>query len=276
MTNFNTKYGPWAVVTGASSGIGAELARQLAASGLNVVLVARGAQRLDALAEQLRNTYRVRVRSAAIDLTDRSFLARLREATDDIDVGLLVNNAGRWEAGRFLDNDIQREVDTVDLNVTAPLILAHEFGRRFKARGGGGMIFLSSVVALQGTPYVANYAATKAYDLLFAEALSYELEPYGIDVLAVLPGPVDTEGAENLDFSKLPLKVATAEQVARKSLRKLGRARKTIPGALNNFIAATTKLAPRSTNTNLMGRLFAPVALNDNERRQLTAGARRK
>ena len=261
ISRFQKNYGPWAIITGASAGIGVEFARQIAASGVNVVLTARRTRKLDALAVELRSNYGVEVRVVPVDLTRRGFIDTIKEATAGLEIGLLVNNAGAWNLGSFLDNTLESELSVIDLNVQAPAILAHEFGRQMAKRGRGGIIFLSSVAAYQGTPFVANYAATKAYNLLFAEALNYELKPFGVDVLALSPGPTATEGSADMDFSALPMKTLPASFVARKALAKLGRASSTIPGMLNNIMNKLGKvLFPRSINTWMMGVLFGKVA----------------
>ena len=261
MNQFKEKYGPWAIVTGASAGIGAEFARQIAATGLNVVLTARRASKLDALALELQVKHGVEVKTVPVDLTQRDFIDTIKAATEGLEIGLLVNNAGAWNLGTFLDNSLESELSIIDLNVLAPAILSHEFGSRMARRGLGGIIFLGSVAAYQGTPYVANYAATKAYNLLFAEALNYELKPFGVDVLALSPGPTATEGIADMDMSALPMKTLPVRPVVRKALSKLGRTSSTIPGVLNNLIIKLGKVFfPRSVNTWMMGFLFGKVA----------------
>jgi short-subunit dehydrogenase len=254
---FAERYGPAALVTGAGVGIGAEFARQLAARGLDLVLVARRAEKLEQLASELRAGHGVAVRVAPLDLTAEDLPDRLRDAVRDLDVGLVVSNAGRYGFGRFLDASLADELEGLGVNVRAPLVLAHEFARRLAARGRGGLVFLSSTAAFQGTPFAAGYGAAKAHTLVLAEALAWELEPFGVDVLAVCPGPVATEGTAGMDTSSFPIGPMQAAQVVRIALDALGRRSCVVPGLSNALVAALgRRVLPRSANTRLMGAIF--------------------
>jgi len=256
-TRFAERYGPVALVTGAGVGIGAEFARQLAARGLDLVLVARRADKLEQLAGELRAEHGVAVRVAPLDLTAEDLPDRLREAVRDQDVGLVVSNAGRYGFGRFLDASLADELEGIDVNARAPLVLAHEFARHLAARGRGGLVFLSSTAAFQGTPFAAGYGAAKAHTLVLAEALAWELEPFGVDVLAVCPGPVATEGTAGMDTSSFPIGPMRAERVVRIALDALGRRACVVPGLSNALVAALgRRVLPRSANTRLMGAIF--------------------
>lgn len=261
MTGFKDKYGPWALITGASSGIGAEFARQVAAQGLNLVLVARREERLRSLARALEAAHPIQVKIIPVDLTALDFLPVIQQATDDLEIGLLVNNAGVMPTGRFLDQDLENELRQLDLNSRAPLILAHHFGRKMAERGRGGILFLASMVAFQGTPSVAHYAATKAFDLILAEGLHVELKPAGVDVLALAPGFTATELAGDLDFSGLPIKPMRVDPVVQAALRALGRRSLVIPGWQNQFLYWMVKhLLPRSANTAIFGKIFGTLS----------------
>jgi short-subunit dehydrogenase len=252
MKNFVERFGPWAVVTGASSGIGEAFARQLAERGLNLVLVARREDRLRKLADELQGRHSISVRVVAADLSRDDFWPPIERATADVPIGLLVNNAGVATAGRFLDNDLASELATVHINNRAPLILAHHFGRAMRARGRGGMIFVASTVAFAGVPLWSNYAASKAHDLVFAEGLARELRGDGISVLALCPGLTRTEllppGARPL----FPMRPGAVADVA---LRKLGRRTVAVAGRLNRLIVFSTRLLPRSWNAGIFGRV---------------------
>ena len=254
---FAERYGPAALVTGASTGIGAEFARQLAARGLDLVLVARRRDRLDEVAREVRAAHGVAVHVAPLELGGPDLHDRLCEAVRGLDLGLVVSNAGRYGFGRFLDARLEDELAGLDVNARAPLVLAHEFARRFAARGRGGMIFLSSSSAYQGTPFAAGYGAAKAHTLTLAEALAFELEPWGVDVLAVCPGPVATEGTAEMDTSSFPIGPMQAAPVVRQALEALGRRTAIVPGLPNALVAALGKLLPRRANTRLMGAIFA-------------------
>src|SRR5262245_16574966 len=175
MKNFVERFGPWSLVTGASSGIGGVLARRLAEIGMNLVLVARREERLRHLAEDLQSQHSVSTRVVPVDLSQDDFLPIIEEATADLEVGLLVNNAGIATTGKFLDNDVRAELALLHVNNRASLILTHHFGRSMRRRRRGGMIFISSIVAFAGVPSWSNYAASKAYDLVLAEGLAKEL-----------------------------------------------------------------------------------------------------
>ncbi len=260
MSEYFTSYGGWAVVTGASSGIGREVARQLAAAGVDVVAVARRLDRLTELQHELESAHGVRVRPVQLDLRRADAVARLDDATSDLDIGLVVSNAGAAHPGDFLRTSLSDQEADVHLNVTTPLQLAHTFGRRLTARGRGGLVFVSSTSAFAGTPHLSNYAATKSYVLTLAEGLGGELDAQGVDVLVVAPGPtrtemVDTEGA---DFSRVPVAWMTPEAVARATLRALGRRRLLVPGGVNKVVRfVNTRFMSRRATSALWGSLMA-------------------
>lgn len=257
---FGKRYGPWAVVTGASTGIGEAIATELAKRGLNLVLVARREGLLATVGKRINAKHGIVTRMIVADLTTREGISEVQKQTGDIDVGLLVNNAGREDSGRFIESDPNDAILTLDLNVRAPLLLSHHFAGRLAQRRRGGLIFLSSIVAFQGVPTIANYAATKAYVLVLAESLAAELEPKGIDILAAAPGFTATGLSPDFDFSGTPIKPMTAESVARSIVYMLGRRRLIIPGATNKLLYHSGKhLLPRRLNTSNFGRVFKTV-----------------
>src|SRR5262249_3071292 len=185
MKDFVERFGPWALITGASSGIGEAFARRLAEYGLNLVLVARRENRLRKLADELQGHHSVSARVVPVDLSRDDFLPAIEQATADVQVGLLVNNAGIATSGNFLDNDLDSELALLHVNSRAPLVLTHHFAKAMRQRGRGGIIFLTSAVAFAGVPSWSNYAASKAYDLVLAEGLAKELHKDGVSVLAL-------------------------------------------------------------------------------------------
>ena len=229
MNDFLARFGPWAVVTGASSGIGEAFARQLAAKGIHLVLVARREDRLQRLAEELRETNGVETRIVPVDLAGENFLPVVEQATNDLEIGLLVNNAGVLSAGRFLDHDLRDELNQLNVNTRAVLTLAHHFGRRMRERRRGGVIFLASTVAFAGVPGMSAYAASKAHVLSFAEGFAAEVAGDGIAVLALCPGPTSTEIWPTGATPSLPMR---PEAVADLALRKLGKRTTTVAGLL--------------------------------------------
>lgn len=237
------RYGPWAVVTGASDGIGQAFARHLAAEGLNLVLVARRQPELDTLAQALHRAHGVQCRVLALDLASLDSATRLDAATADLDVGLLVAAAGFGTSGPLLDADLAKEAGMADLNCRAVTAQAWCFGQRLVRRGRGGMVFMSSVLAFQGAPGAAHYAATKAYVQSLAEGLRVEWAPRGVDVIASAPGPIRTgfEARANLRMAHaLP-----PEVVARVTLQALGRKTTVRPGWLSKLLGWSLALLPR-------------------------------
>lgn len=254
MTAFKEKYGPWALVTGASSGMGAEFARQLAAKGLNIVLIARREERLRELAGGIESADSVKTRIVSADLSRDDFMPKIREATDGLVIGLLVNNAGIGVTGDFLGNDLDAELSQLHLNCRAPLLLTHEYAKSMQARRHGGIIFLASVLAFAGTPAWSNYAATKSYDLLLAEGLAHELGRFGVDVLALCPGTTRTEFMRITRFGRVMS--MDAPKVVRTALNSLGKRSTVTAGLLNKFVVFSMRIQPRSLNSTIIGRVM--------------------
>jgi len=258
MNNLKTKYGPWAVVTGASSGIGKAYCEHLAESGLNIVAVARNKDNLNKLQSYLENKYTVKVKIIALDLFESNSASRLGELTSELDIGLLINNAGIQNFGLFSENTEMDELKLVALNVSSPMQLSHIFVKRFKQRGKGGLLFTSSGFGYQGVPFFANYSASKAYLITLAEALNVELKPLDIDVTVISPGYTNTPMAYGtpIDFSKLKLPQQQPELVAYIGLNALGRKATVVPGLLNKSMVWANRLIPRSWPTKLLGLLI--------------------
>ncbi|MBM4260956.1 MAG: SDR family oxidoreductase [Deltaproteobacteria bacterium] len=250
--NFVERYGPWALVTGASAGIGAEFARQLAARGLHLVLLARRKDKLEELALELRQKHRIEVRVLAADLARADFADEVGAALAAQEIGLLVNNAGFGITGEFLRHDLERESDLLAVNCRALMILTHRLGPPMAQRKRGGIIFVSSVLAFLATPYSAHYAASKVYELSLAQGLRYELGRYGVDVLALCPGSTDTE-FHDVAGSRAVGAMAV-EPVVRQGLAGLGRRSVVIPGWRNRLLVGLLKFAPRALSTTFAGQ----------------------
>jgi short-subunit dehydrogenase len=187
------KYGPWAVIAGASEGTGAEFARQLAAFGLNCVLVARRLEPLEKLAEELHGTWGVQARVLSTDLSASNAAARMQEAAADLEVGLYVSNAGADSSGiHFLAAPLEKWHGLVNLNVLTVIDAVYAFAPPMQARGRGGLILMSSGAAMGGQPRLAMYSGTKAFEVNFAESLWAELRRHGVDVLSVAAPAMDT------------------------------------------------------------------------------------
>jgi hypothetical protein len=254
---FLAKYGPWAVVTGASQGIGADFAHALAEKGMNLVLVARNQEKLHAVAEQLRRETGVEVQLVSADLSRPEGLEKVKASTSSLEVGMLVNNAGSWQFGSFLDNDLNKDLQSVALNVEAPMVLAHHFAGKMAQRGRGGVINVGSGAALHGVPGQAAYSATKGFLQNFTESLYRELKPKGVDVLITNPGPVQGEASSVYDQSKVPLQKVTGQTVADDALRRLGKGSTTIPGWLNKMaMGAAVRVMPRDLLAGIAGYIL--------------------
>lgn len=244
MSQFSEQYGPWAVIAGASEGIGAAFARSLAARGLSLVLVARRQEPLAALAETLP----VPSRLVVADLSTSPGTSEVRDATEDLDVGLLVCNAALSPIGPFPTVDPESLRRAVALNCGAAVELARHFTPAMVARKRGGLILMSSLAGQQGSPGIAVYAATKAFDAVFAESLWAELRPHGVDVLSCVPGMVATPGLEKNSTGKRVFGTVSAETVASAALKALGRKPRVVPGAMMKMSSVfMTKLIPKRT-----------------------------
>jgi len=258
------KYGLWALVTGASSGIGKEFARQLAAAGFNIVLVARTKTSLDDVAQNIKNEYGIETKTVAVDLGHTNAVDVIAKATEEIDVGLVVNNAAMILAGSLLKTEVSDEMQVIQVNITASVKLAQVFGKRMSQKGKGGIIFVAGMGGYFSMPYMANYMASKAYLISFGEALHYELEKKGIYVTVLCPGITNT-GAElrtkGLNGKKISEQVGRrslgAAQVVTAALRSLDQKPAVIPGLMNNLITFVfTKLLPRTVVRNLFVRMI--------------------
>lgn len=245
-TPLTRKYGEWAVVTGASSGIGAEFARQLAVSGFSLVLVARRAERLEQLAALLRSTCGVSVAPVAVDLTARDAVPAVLAACAGRDVGLLVNNAGVELHGSFFRQPADAHRDMLLLNVVAVTALAHAFGRRFCEQRRGGMVFVSSISA-GGMPWFATYSASKAFVSTLALVMRDEVARCGVDVLALEPGLVVSEMTlDGGQGGEVPRYIMPVEVCVEDGLRMLGKKAVWTPGWKNRVIKTVLYALPRT------------------------------
>jgi short-subunit dehydrogenase len=236
---FLNRYGPWAIVCGASEGTGAEFSLQAAAKGLNVILVARRAEKLEELASQLRDSHGVQVVTHSLDLSSPGAAAELQKVAEGRDVGLVVFNAGGDSVGgRFLDNSYEAWRTLLQRNIDMLTEACHRFARAFVKRGRGGLLLVGSEAALGGTGRLAIYTATKGYALNFGESLWKELQPHGVDVLNLLIGATDTPKLRtvfakfNLSPDTVPL--TTSAEVARVGLANLRNGPTVVLNAIDN------------------------------------------
>lgn len=262
MQNLKKKYDGWALVTGASSGIGKEFARELAEQGFDVVLVARSEDALNTLSQELQAKHKVQTRILPVDLIADGASQEVFDAVSDLDIGLVVAAAGIDEMGLFLEKDYADIQRMLRLNVDAPSELAHLFGKKMEGRQRSGIILVASLFAYQGIPHFAAYAATKAYILTLGEALTVEMRKKGIEVLTLSPGLTATPFAAGLkmNLNLLPMIAQNPRSVARVALRNIGRKMSVVSGFINKFYAWENRLIPRSWPVNLFGFLIGNAA----------------
>ena len=239
------RYGEWALVTGASSGLGSEFARALAREGVSVVLTARREERLRELASELEKAHQVSTRVVAVDLADPSASEQLTEAVRDLEIAILVNNAGFGYAGRFDKQEPERLREMVQLNCLAPVMLSAGLLPGMLARGRGAVVITGSAAGRQPLPFHGVYSATKAFDLLLGESLAVELRSQGVDVLVLEPGSTQTE------FQQVAGEIThngePAERVVLLALEALGQQPAVISGWFNWIRASiASRLLPRS------------------------------
>ena len=262
---FARRYGSYALITGASAGIGEEFARQLARRGLNLVLVARRADRLASLADELKAAHGVDARVLSVDLQTEDAVDVVLRETEVVDIGLAVLNAGLHNVGLFVDIPARAHTDLVVLNVLRPMQLAHGLAPRFIARGRGGLVLVASLAAAAAMPYQANYAASKAYVSSLGQALRAELRDSNVDVTVLAPGIVNTDMAHRapIDMKKNPLPVSDSPPVVTAALDGLGRKAVVVPGVVNTTMdIALRRLIPRVVSARAMlataQRLYLP------------------
>lgn len=254
--------GRWALVTGASAGIGVALARELAALGTHLVLTARRRDRLDELARILQQNHQIQTEVFPADLTQAAAPQEIHAFTQQkgIAIELVINNAGFGQYGELTQVDSQRLLDMVQVNCSAVVHLTRLFLPDMVQRRRGDVLILASTAAFQAVPYISTYAATKAFDLLFAEGLAEEMKPYGIRVCALCPGSTESEfhavaGHERFT-SKHP---ETAAKVARTGLKALAAGRSYVISGLANYLGAQSqRLVPRRLVTSIAGSLYRP------------------
>lgn len=243
------RYGGWAVITGASSGLGRAFARLMAAEGIDCVLVGLEGERLEALARELSAEHSVCCRTLEQDLADDGFLERVEAFTADIPVGILVNNAGIGCGGAFATRDPKRIAQIIKLNCLAPVVLTRAFLPQMLARNAGAIIMVASLQAFISSPFEATYCASKAFDLHFGESLWGELRKTSVDVITVCPAGMKTDffkadGLSGEDCTRMWKVSACPESVAALTLKKLGR-KSVIAPNVAGLVGFLARLIPR-------------------------------
>jgi short-subunit dehydrogenase len=247
------------LITGASSGIGEAFARRLATEGHNLVLAARSEEKLHALCDELAAKHKISAQFVAIDLTEPDADTSLFEETDrlGVEVDWLVNNAGFGSAGDFATLDLDKELEIIDLNISALVALTHRYLGSMRERKSGTIINVSSAAGFQPIPFMATYAATKAFVSSFSEAIAEENQPFGIHVLTLCPGSTKTNffEASNIDRSIQVKGQQTVEQVVETAMRavKSGR-RKVVSGWANYVGSLMGTIVPNAISSRVMGK----------------------
>ena len=255
--------GKWALITGASAGIGKAFAEELAAGGTNLVLTARRADRLEQIAKSLATQHEIKTEVFVADLIDSSGPQKIFDFTKSkaIEIELLINNAGFGAHGEFAAEDQQRLLNMVQVNCSAVVHLTHLFLSQMIARKHGDILILASTASFQGVPYISTYAATKAFDLIFAEGLAEEAKPHGVRVCALCPGSTESEFHAVANQQQFAAKQhqETAEKVARTGLRALAAGKSYVISGLGNYLGAhSQRLVPRRLVTGIVAKMFRP------------------
>lgn len=258
--DFAARYGPWGIVAGASEGIGAAYAEELASRGLNLILIARRAGLLESLVSKFSENYNVNVKTISLDLSLADAAEQILRETSGLEVGLLVYNAAFSAIGPFLERTIEDHLKEIHTNAVTPLKLIYLFTERMLARGRGGIVLMSSLSAFQGSAYISTYAATKAFNIVLAEGLWEEWRERGVDVLVCVSGAVKTPNyvaSEPEQTGGLGDMTMRPDQVVREALNALGKQPYVIPGRMNRVASFVMRhLLPRKAAVKFMGGIL--------------------
>lgn len=250
------QYGDWVLITGATSGIGRELAWRFGEAGFKLVITGRREALLNELSTQLFDQFKTETIPITGDLSRRTDVQALIRGTEHLPIAIAVLNAGFGTSGKFIQADIEQEVNMLDLNCKALLLLSHHFAKKMAAAPQkGAIVLMSSMVAFQGVPNAAHYAATKAYVQSLGEALAIELKPEGVDVLCAAPGPVESGFAKRAGMRMN--KALQPEDVGRPIIRAIGKKGTVLPGLLTKFLVYNLRMTPRWAKVRIMGNVMA-------------------
>ncbi|WP_319447921.1 MULTISPECIES: SDR family NAD(P)-dependent oxidoreductase [unclassified Mycobacterium] len=239
MTDFASKYGKWALIAGASEGIGACLADELGARGLDLVLIARNGALLEDVAAGVRARHGVEVRPVVLDLTVPDVGERIAAATADLEVGLVIYNAGASDrTTTFLENELEYSLKQIKLDCIGPVVLAKHFGTAMKDRGRGGIVLVASLACVAGSATLAMYSGVKAFQHNFAEGLWAELQPHGVDVCCTPLGMTYTPALQRMGIEYDPNAQMLSEDVAREIVENIGDGPVHVVGENNRAVAS--------------------------------------
>ncbi|MEO8357419.1 MAG: SDR family NAD(P)-dependent oxidoreductase [Chloroflexota bacterium] len=258
--NFQQRYGRWGIIAGASEGLGAAYAHELASRGLNLVLVARRSELLQELASQLSKKHSIKTQIMVLDLSALDAAEQIVHQTMNLDIGLFIYNAAFSAVGPFLERSMDDHLREIHTNIHAPFKLVYLLGQRMLAQGRGGIVLMSSLSAFQGSVYISNYAATKAFNIVLAEGLWEEWRTRGVDVLVCVSGAVKTpnyvasEPEQTGRFSDSTMEPA---RVVQEALDALGKQPYVIPGRMNRVASFVMRhLLPRKMAIQFMGKVL--------------------
>ena len=241
------RYGSWALITGATSGIGLAIARIAAENGLNIVLVARNEETLEQTAKTLQDDYSITTRTISADLTDPAATQSVVDQVKDLDIGLLVPCAAIELSGYFTDASIEKHLAMTQMDMISPMTLVHHFGALMAEKRKGAILLLSSMSGLMPQPYMAHYGAVKAYIVALGAALYEEMKDSGVDVAVLVPGPTNTPmaAATGIDFKSMGMSIMQPKQVAMIGILALGKRSVVVPGPRNKMMVfMMTRLMP--------------------------------
>ena len=252
MRDFPTRYGTWAVVAGASEGLGEAFATEIAKRGVHLLLIARRGEVLRTVADRLRQDHGIEVRSLPLDLSRPGLAEALADATADLELGVIVYNAAFVPVADFLELEDDSLDQLLQVNVQGPVKFLRALLPSMRERGRGAVVLMSSLAGMQGSPRIAAYAASKAFNTVLGESLWHELSEHGIEVVVSCAGAITTPRYLN-STTRIPPGTMTPDAVARETLDALGKGPRVVPGALNRFFAVLfDRLLPRRTAIRLM------------------------
>ena len=254
MDEFKTTYGSWALIAGASEGLGASFAKSLASRGLHLILIARRKEKLESLASDLKKLYPVEIKYYAFDLADYKLLKSVFLSFQER-IGLFIYNAAYAPISYFEDLSEDQLEKIVEVNIKTPLLLTKLLSVDMIKRKKGGIVLMSSLAGSQGSPKIATYAASKAFNTIFSEGIWKELKPYNIDVLASCAGAISTPGYRNVQGLKEAPGTLSANEVAENTLIALGKGPSVIPGFTNKLAQFfMTRILPRKWAISIMDK----------------------
>jgi len=243
MYNLKKKYGDWALVTGASSGIGEEFARVLASEHINLILTARRIEKLNTLADTLQKEYPVNIITVKADLSDDNFINDIISFTSGLNVGILINNAGAGTFTEFDKSNFDKVLKMLRLNCAAPVILTHHFIQKMAGNKKGAVIFVGSIAGALPNPYMSVYSASKAFNNVLGPALWYDQKHNNIDILTIAPGGTRTEFHEKADIKKGPF-IRSSKNVVHTAFRTLGKKPFVVDGFINKSMYVLSRILP--------------------------------